>query len=96
MKLDIMIINSRHFTSKKDNKVYNTIDFILVSKDSFIDNDKFKGYSVATSFLNTNVLDKIKCLEVCQGVFDNQVRGLKSNLVLQKLVFKDGTTIDLV
>lgn len=95
MNLDIIIINSRHFTSKKDGKVYNTIDFVLSSKDSFIDNDKFRGYSVATSFVDKNVLKEVDILAPCVGVFDNNRSGLRNTLKLKQIILKNGKTLDL-
>jgi len=95
MELDIMVVNARHFTSKKDNKVYNTLDFILANKDSYIDNDKFKGYIPQTAFFNKNILEEVKALEVYKGIFESRSKGLTSKLVLTGLKCKDGSVIDL-
>lgn len=95
MELDIMIVNARHFTSKKDQKVYNTLDFILVTKDSYIDSDKFKGYIPQTAFLNKSVLSDVKALEVYKGIFESRSKGLTSSLILKGLKCKDGSIIDL-
>lgn len=96
MNLDIVVINARHFTSKKDNKVYNTIDFIISNKDSLIDSDKFRGFSVATAFCDKNVLKDLDVMIPCQGVFDEYQRGLRKNLKLTKVILKNGKTIDLL
>lgn len=96
MNLDIIVINSSHFTSKKDGKVYNTINFILNSKESFIDSDKFRGYSVATSFADKNVLKEVEIMSPCTGVFDETHIGLRKTLKLKQIILKNGKTIDLL
>lgn len=95
MDFDIMVINARHWTSKNDNKVYNTLDYVMVSKETFNDNDNFKGYNVVTSWLKNNLVKDIKTLEVYKATFETRMDGLKSTLVLKKLTAKDGTIIDL-
>lgn len=95
MNLDIVVINARHFTSKKDNKVYNTIDFIINNKDSLIDSDKFRGYSVATAFCDNNVIKELDIMAPCQGIFDESQRGLRKTLRLKQIISKNGKTIDL-
>lgn len=95
MDFDIMIVNARHWTSKNDNKVYNTLDYVIVSKDNYNDTDKFKGYNIVTSWLKQNIVKDIKALEVYKATFDTRMDGLKSTLVLKKLTAKDGTIIDL-
>lgn len=95
MDLDIIIINARHFTSKKNNKVYNTLDYILVGKDNFFDSDKFKGYTVVTSFVSENCLKNINILETYKAHFDNEIKGIKSTLKIVSLVGKDGKVINL-
>lgn len=96
MKLDIIIINSSHFTSKKNNQIYNTIDFILSDKDAYIKTDKFVGYSITTSFINKNVLNDIEIMTKCQGIFEEKTYGLKKSLILKQLVLSNGKTIDLL
>lgn len=95
MDLDITIINGRHWTSKTDNKVYNTLDIVLLSKDNLIDTDKFKGYSVVTCWLDKNVLKDVHILEQCKGHFESRMNGLKSTLMLKSITLKDGSTINL-
>lgn len=95
MELDLIVVNARHFTSKKDNKVYNTLDFILATKDSYIDSDKFKGYIPQTAFFDKNILADIKPLESYRGEFESKSKGLTSKLVLKSLKSKDGKIIDL-
>ena len=96
MELDIIIINASHFTSKKDGNIYNTINFILVNKDGYIDTEKFKGYSVSMTFVKKNELKNLPILENIKGVFDEEQRGLHKNLVLRSIKTKDGKVIDLV
>lgn len=96
MELDIIIINGSHFTSKKDNKVYNTINFIIVNKDTYIETEKFKGYSIATAFADKNELDNLPILENIKGIFEETRKGLHSNLRLKAIKLKDGKVIDLV
>lgn len=95
MDLDITIINGRHWKSQKDDKVYNTLDIVLLSKENFIENEKFLGYSVVTCWLKENILNDIKILEPCKAHFDTKMVGLKSTLKLVSLTFKDGKTINL-
>lgn len=95
MKLDIMIINTRHFTSKKNGKVYNSVDFLLYNNDGLIDNEKFNGYITNTSFVNANCVGKVKPLEICKGEFESYTKGLQSELRLVALDLKNGTHIDL-
>lgn len=95
MELDILLVNARHFTSKKDGKVYDTIDFILATKDSYIDTEKFKGYIPQTAWSNKNILNDVKSLETYKGIFETRTKGLTSRLELVKLKCKDGTIIDL-
>lgn len=95
MNLDIVVMNSRHFTAKSDNKVYNTIDFVIANKESLIDSDKFRGFSVATAFCDKNVMKELEFLVPCQGVFDEYQRGLRKSLRLKQIILKNGKTIDL-
>lgn len=95
MDLDIMVLNARHWTSKKDNKVYNTLDYVIVNKDNFMDTDNLKGYVPVTSWLDKCIVKDIKSLEVYKATFDTKMVGLKHTMILKKLVHKDGTIIDL-
>ena len=95
MELDIVIIKASHFTSKKDNKTYNTIDFILVNKENYIETDNFKGYSVNTSFTNENHLSQVPIMVQCKGIFDEKINGLRKNLVLKAIKYEN-KVIDLV
>lgn len=94
MDYKLLIVNTRHFTSK-EGKVCNTVDFILVTDDSCIDNDKFNGYITQTAFLDTNLVGKVEPLGAYTGHFDTEVKGLKSYLKLKSLKDKGGKTISL-
>lgn len=95
MDLDILVINARHWTSKNDNKVYNTLDYIITSKDTFVESDNFKGYQIVTSWLKKSVVKEVEPLAVYKATFDTRMEGLKSTLVLKQLTHKNGTVVDL-
>lgn len=95
MDLDICIVNGRHWTSKNDNKVYNTLDYIITTKENFVDSDNFKGYQIVTSWLDKNIIKDIKPLECYKATFETRMQGLKSTLILRKLTDKSGNIIDL-
>lgn len=94
MDLDVIVINSRHFKSK-EGKVCNTIDFILVTADGLIENDKFVGYIPQTAFFDVNCLQLVKPLATYKGHFESEVKGLKLYLKLKSLKDKDGKVINL-
>lgn len=95
MNLEIVVINARHWTSKNDDKVYNTLDYIITSKESLVESEKFKGYQIVTSWLKKSLVKEIEPLSVYKATFDTHMEGLKSTLVLKKLEHKNGTVIDL-
>lgn len=95
MNLEIVVINARHWTSKNDNKVYNTLDYVINSKDNLVESDNFKGYQVVTSWLKRSVVKEIIPFGSYKATFDTRMEGLKSTLVLKRLEHKDGTIIDL-
>lgn len=95
MNLDIVVINARHWTSKNDNKVYNTLDYIITSKDTLVNSDNFKGYQIVTSWLKQSVVKEIIPLSAYKATFETRMEGLKSTLILKRLEHKDGTIIDL-
>lgn len=93
---DIIVINSSNFISKKNNKEYNTIDFILADKESYIDSDHFKGYSISHSFVNVKVLNDIDIMKPVKGVFDEWRKGLSKELKLKAIKLSNGKVINLV
>lgn len=95
MDLDIVVINARHWTSKKDNKVYNTLDYIIVSKDNYLDTTNIKGYALVTSWLDSDIIPHIVPMERYKATFDSRMNGLKSTLILKSLTDKNGKTINL-
>ena len=70
MNLEIVVINARHWTSKIDNKVYNTLDFVINSKDNLVESDNFKGYQVVTSWLKRSVVKEIIPFGSYKATFD--------------------------
>lgn len=95
MKLDISIINVSYFQSKKNSKYYTLINYILVGKESLIDSDNFKGYSIANSFVEGKNLLKDIPIGNVSAEFDEFRSGLRSSLKL-KAISHNGKVIDLV
>lgn len=95
MKLDISIINVSYFQSKKNNEYYTLINYVLVGKESLIDSDNFKGYSIANSFIKGKNLTKEIPIGQVNADFDEFRSGLRSSLKL-KSISHNGKVISLV
>lgn len=89
-------------TSIRKGKKCTCINYILLNKDYLIDNEFAKGFTDLTSFTNNEILTEINTsdfLQVLDCTFkevQDYKNPLNSQLRLEKIILKNGKTINLL